>query len=179
LYWRIAQAGSTKNWMIHRRLLLLVLSACLLSKGAAASGTTPTKIEVIPPAGGSKDVGDVVVTWDDGRRERLTHDAHAQQAKLGPDGLIGWTWAKERYTNLWVNEHLRVQRGKQLLFEVKSGKPFIEDWAFAAEGLAVKSRAAHGPAWIELFSLSTGKQIQVIKAAYGDDLPPWAKPFAD
>jgi hypothetical protein len=40
-----------------------------------------------------------------------------------PDGLIGWTWARERYQTLWVNEHLRVQRGKQMLFEVKSSKP--------------------------------------------------------
>jgi hypothetical protein len=180
LWWCGAQYGSTlKKMMISRRLLLLVLCASLLSMSAAASGTTPIQIEVIPPAGESKEVGDVVVTWDDGSREPLTRSAHAEQAKLGPDGLIGWTWAKERYENLWVNEHLRVQRGKQLLFEVKSGKPFIEDWAFAAEGLVVKSRGAHGPAWIELLSVSNGKQIQVIKEAYGDDLPPWAKPFAD
>jgi len=124
-------------------------------------------------------VGDVVITWDGGRRERLTRGAHAEQAKLGPGGLIGWTWAKERYQELWVNEHLRVQRGKHLLFEVKSGKPFIEDWAFVTEGVMVKSRATHGPAWIELFSLSTGKQIELITKAYTDDLPPWAKPFAD
>ena len=92
---------------------------------------------------------------------------------------VDWTWAKERYQELWVNEQLRVQRGKHLLFEVKSGKPFIEDWAFATEGVVVKSRATHGLAWIELFSLSTGKQIQLIKKAYTDDLPLWAKPFAD
>jgi hypothetical protein len=164
---------------ISRRLLLLLLGTCLLTVYAAANGTTPTKIEVVPPAGVSEEAGDVVITWDDGRREQLTHGAHAELAKLGPDALIGWTWATERYTNLWVNQHLPVQRGKQLLFEVKSGKPFIEDWAFAAEGLVVKSRAAHGPAWLELFSLSTGKQIQVIKQAYGSDLPSWAKPFAD
>lgn len=165
--------------MIPRLLLALSLSAALFSMSAAAGDTTASKIEVIAPAGGSAEVGDVSVTWADGRRERLTRGAHAEQAKLGPDGLIGWTWAKERYTNLWVNEHLRVQRGKQLLFELKSGKPFIEDWAFITEGLVVKSRATHGPAWIELFSLSTGKQTQIIKEAYGDDLPAWAKPYAD
>ena len=68
---------------------------------------------------------------------------------------VDWTWAKERCKNLWVNKHLRVQRGKHLLFEAKSGKPFIEDWAFAEEGVVVKSRAMHGPAWLELFSLRT------------------------
>ena len=35
------------------------------------------------------------------------------------------------------------------------------------------------PAWIELFSLSTGKQIELINKAYREDLPPWAKLFAD
>ena len=168
--------------MIPRRLLLLVLCASLLSMSAAANGTTATKIEVIPPGGGSKDanhvVGDVVVTWDDGRREQLTRGVHAERAKLGPDGLIGWTWAKERYQKMGVTEHLRVQRGEQLLFEVKSVKPFIEDWTFAAEGLVVKSRAAHGPASIELFALKTGKQIQLINA-YDDAPPTWAKPFAE
>jgi hypothetical protein len=165
--------------MMIPRILRSVLCASLLGMSAAAGGPTATRIEVIAPASGAEEVGDVTVTWDDGRREQLTRGAHAEQAKLGPDGLIGWTWSKERYQELWVNEHLRVQRGKQVLFEVKSGKPFIEDWAFAAEGLVVKSRAMHGPALIELFSLATGKPIEVITKAYGDDLPAWAKPFAD
>jgi len=167
--------------MIPLKLFLLSLCAFLLM-GAAASGTSPTKIEVISKAGEAKEanniVSDVVVTWDDGRREQLTHGAHAELAKLGPDGLVGWTWANKRYQKMWITEHLRVQRGKQLLFEIKSDKPFIEDWTFAPEGLVVKSRAAHGPAAIELFSLETGKQIQLVKA-YADDLPPWAKPFGE
>ena len=163
-----------------------------------ASRTTPIKIEVIPPRARSKDirsaigesedvddvVGDVVVTWGDGRRERLTRSVHAKLAKLGPDGLIGWTWGKDRYRDSWINEHLRVQRGKQFLFEVKPAMRFIQDWAFAPEGLVVKSRMAHGAARIELFSLNKGKRIQLIEKAYEDDgndehLPPWAKPFAD
>jgi hypothetical protein len=169
--------------MIPRLLLAFVLCASLFGVSATAKAATATKIEVVAPAGASEDVGDVFVTWDDGQRERLTRGAHAEQAKVGPDGLIGWAWSKERYndrgTNLWVNEHLRVQRGKQLLFDVKSGKPFIEDWAFIPEGLVVKSRATHGPAWVELFSLSDGKRTTIIEKAFGDGLPAWAKPYAD
>ena len=166
--------------LIARRPLLWGLCLSMLGTCAAARDTAPTGIEVVAPAGaGDDEAGDVVVTWEDGRREWLTHGAHAEQAKLGPDGLIGWTWARERYQTLWVNEHLRVQRGKQVLFAVKSGKPFIEDWAFVPEGLVVKSRAAHGPALIELFSLDKGEQIERIDKAFGDDLPDWAKPFSD
>jgi len=161
-----------------RPLLALALCA-LLGMSALAGAATASKIKIIAPAGKSDPVGDVSVTWDDGRSERLTRGAHAERPKLGRDNLIGWVWSKERYKNVWVAEHLRVQRGKKLLFEVKSGKPFIEDWGFIAEGLVVKSRAMHGPALIELFSLGDGKPIKVIDKAYGDDLPAWAKPYAD
>jgi hypothetical protein len=165
--------------MMFPRPLFGLLLCSLLSMSAVASAATATKIEIIAPAGKSKKVGDVSVTWDDRHGERLTRGAHAEQPKLGPDRLIGWVWSKERYKNVWVSEHLRVQRGKQLLFEVKSGKPFIEDWGFTAEGLAVKSRTMHGPALIELFSLNDGKRTKVIEKAFGDDLPAWAKPYAD
>jgi hypothetical protein len=146
-----------------------VLCAGLLAIGVAfGDATTAKDIKVIPSGGKSDAPGDVVVTWEGGRSERLTKGAHVEQAKLGPDGLIGWVWSKER-----------VQRGKQLAFEIKSGKPFIEDWAFAKEGIVVKSRAMHGPALIELFSLTDGKTIETITKAFGPDLPAWAKPFND
>jgi hypothetical protein len=174
------KASTGNKAMTTSRNIILVLCVFLLAMSAAIAGTTtPKEIKVISSAGGPDPVGDVIVTWEGGRHERLTHGAHAEQAKLGPDDLIGWAWSKERYKNLWVNEHLRVQRGKHLLFEIKSGKPFIEDWAFAKEGVVVKSRAMHGPALIELFSLSDGKQIENITKAFGPEVPLWAKPFAD
>jgi hypothetical protein len=163
--------------MIPRPFLGLVLCS-LLGMSAAVNAATATKVEIVA-ANKSDEVGDVCVTWDDGHSERLTRGAHAEQPKLSPNGLIGWAWSKERYKDLWVNEHLRVQRGKPLLFEVKSGRPFIEDWNFIAEGLVLKSRGAHGPALIELFALSDGKPIKVIEKAFGDDLPARAKPNAD
>jgi hypothetical protein len=164
--------------MIIPRPLLAFVLCSLLGMSSAAHAATASKVEIIP-ANKSDEAGDVSVTWDDGNSERLTKGAHAEQPKLGPDGLIGWAWSKERHQDVWVSEHLRVQRGKQLLFEVKSGKPFIEDWGFIPEGVAVKSRAMHGPALIELFSVTDGKRIKVIEKAFGDDLPAWAKPYND
>src|SRR5215471_3148489 len=164
----------------------------LEEKRAPASGGGAIKIEVIPPGGMRKNsetgdpdstVGDVFITWADGRREQLTRGAHADDAKLGPDGLFGWIWGTERYRDGWKLGHLRIQRGKERLYDVKSEYAIIEDWTFAPEGLIVKSRGPHGPARIELFALSTGQRLQLIEKAYreGDDahLPPWAKPFAD
>ena len=164
--------------MLIPRSLLAVVLCLLLGMSSAAHAATASKVEIIP-ANKSDEAGDVSVTWDDGKSERLTKGAHAEQPKLGPDGLIGWVWSKERHKDLWISEHLRVQRGKQQLFDVKSGKPFIEDWGFIPEGVAVKSRAMHGPALIELFSVTDGKRIKVIEKAYGDDLPAWAKPYND
>jgi hypothetical protein len=163
---------------IPRPVFGLLLCASLFGVNTAAGAAKATKVEVIA-TDKSEEVGDISVTWDDGKSEQLTRGAHAEQAKLGPDGLIGWAWSKERYQDVWVSEYLRVQRGKELAFEVKSGKPFIEDWAFIPEGVVVKSRGMHGPALIELFSLSDGKPIKTITKAFGDDLPEWAKPYAD
>jgi hypothetical protein len=163
--------------MMFYRFIFGSVLCSLLSLSAAAS--TATKVEIVSHGGKYADIGDVFVTWDDGKHQALTHRAHAEQPKLGPDGLIGWTWSKKRYRKIWVDEHMRVQRGKRLLFEVTSGKPFIESWDFIAEGVAVKSRAMHGPALIELFSLKDGKRIEVVKKAYGEGLPAWAKPYSD
>jgi len=165
---------------MHRFMSGVFVTLALLSAHALAESAK--EIAIIMPSAGPQsrtpaDIGDVSVTWENGRSEMLTKDAHAELPRLGPNGLIGWTWAKELYKELWVNEHLRIQFGKQLLFEVKSEKPFIEEWNFIHEGVAVKSRALHGPAIIELFSVEDGKRIASSKA-YGE-IPAWAKPFAD
>lgn len=159
---------------------------------ARGPSATAMKVEIIPSGRRKKVevdaseelVGDILVRWGDGRSERLTYGAHGELAKVGPGGLIGWTWAKERFIDSWVNTHLRIQRKKRFLFEIKAAMAFIEEWAFTSEGLVVKSRGRHGPARIELFSLSTGRRLQLIEKAYEDDdggehLPVWAKPFAD
>ena len=149
----------------------------MLQRAAAASGATAIKIEVAAAgdlySDGEHPISDVIVTWDNGRREQLTHGVHAEQAKLGPDGLMGWA-VGNRFIDV-----LHVQRGRQFLFEIVSAKRFIEDWAFAPDGLVVKSRMAHGPASIELFSLDKAKRIQLVETPYKDQLPSWAKPLAD
>jgi hypothetical protein len=160
--------------MISRTFLIVVAGILLLCASTATNAQTATKVEVVGP----EEVGDVYVTWDNRKREALTSGAHAEMARLGPGGLIAWTWSKVRYQGLWVNEHIRVQKGKKLLFEAKSAKPFIEDFDFIKEGLVAKSRAMHGPAAIELYSLTDGKLIATNRA-YGDDLPAWAKPYAE
>jgi hypothetical protein len=157
----------------------IVVSVSLLLAATAFAGT-PVRVEIVPlKANGAADrTGDVVAILDDGRSERLTQNKHCLDPKVGPGGLVGWTWASEKYKGDWVNEHLRVQQGKKMLVDAKTEKPFIEEWGFAPQGVVAKSRALHGPAKIELFSLQDGHRIAVIDA-FADDLPAWAEPFKE
>jgi HAMP domain-containing protein len=61
-----------------------------------------------------------------------------------------------------------------------AAKGFIEGWDFTQdwERLVIKSRGAHGPATIELFSLRDGLAIEAVQA-YEKNLPDWAAPYAD
>jgi hypothetical protein len=114
------KASTGNKAMTTSRNIILVLYVFLLAMSAAIAGTTtPKEIKVISSAGGPDPVGDVIVTWEGGRHERLTHGAHVEQAKLGPDDLIGWAWSKERYKKLWVNEHLRVCPPSALMRQIR------------------------------------------------------------
>ena len=145
----------------------------------AAFGDTPSRIEIAPSKAGVSDrTGDVVLIMADGTRERLTQSEHCSDPKLGPSGLVGWTWASENNHGSWVNSHLRVQFGKRVVIDVQCAKPFIEEWGFSAQGVVAKSRSLHGPATIELFSLDDGHRVGSVDA-FADDLPSWAAPFTD
>ena len=103
---------------------------------------------------------------------------HKEPTKNGPGGLRGWVWAAQKYKGDWVNEHIHVERDGKVIVEAKSEKPFIEDWEFSPKGVVTKSRALHGPATLELFSLEDGHRIASIDA-FADDLPNWAKKFGE
>jgi hypothetical protein len=158
-------------------MMLRVLVAVLFLPSLALA--KPVRIEIVPQQKNAADrTGDVVVFHDDGRSERLTDGKHCSDPKLGPDGLVGWTWAGDQYKGEWVNTHLHVQHGAKVLVEAKTEKPLIEQWAFSSEGVVAKSRALHGPAKIELFSLIDGHRAGSVDA-FATDAPRWAKPFTE
>ena len=101
---------------------------------------------------------------------------HKEPTKIRPGGLGGWVWAARKYKGDWVNEHIHVERDGRVLIKARSEKPFIEDWEFSPKGVVTKSRALHGPATLELFSLEDGHRIASMDA-FADDPPDRAKKF--
>jgi hypothetical protein len=69
---------------------------------------------------------------------------------------------------------------RKVIAKPRAAKPFIEEWAFSDDGrhAVVKSRAAHGPATIELFALHNGP-AEASVTAFEENLPDWARSFRD
>jgi hypothetical protein len=155
------------------------LRGALTPSSEAITLASPVRVEIVARRKDAADrTGDVVVFYADGRSEQLTEAKHCRDPKLGPDGLVGWTWADAKYKGQWVNSHLHVRRGKKVVVESNAWKPFIEQWAFSSKGVVAKSRALHGPAKIELFSMTDGHRAGAVDA-FATDVPGWAKPFTE
>ena len=65
------------------------------------------------------------------------------------------------------------------LITITAEKPIIEQWGFDRDGvhIVVKSRARHGPAVIERFTLHGVRES--FCNAYEPSPPDWAKPYSD
>jgi hypothetical protein len=173
-------------------LLLFLLSATLL--GGQNEGAEKTKLPVRAsivrndslPA--EYQIGNVVVTYADGTTDTWTLKGNCAEAKVSTKGSVGWEAYKlspdgrtlDRYNGLYINDHVNVCDHGKVVANLKSAKGFIEGWDFTKDGehLVIKSRGAHGPASIELFSLHNGLAMESVQA-YEKHLPDWAVPFAD
>jgi len=78
------------------------------------------------------------------------------------------------------NGILVLCRKGKVLATIKSAKNYIEKWGFYENGsqLVLLTRGSHGPADIELHDTTTGKLIASAKES-AENLPEWAKPYAD
>jgi hypothetical protein len=130
-------------------------------------------------------VGNVQVTYTDGTKDLWTTKGDCSLARVAPDGTVGWTvnGSEVRVNSadmMRPNGTLVLCRKGKVLASIRSGKAFIEKWAFMANGsqVVLVTRGSHGPADIELHNTATGKLIQSIRA-YAGNLPEWAKPYAE
>ena len=172
--------------------LLLFLSAPFLY--GQMKGAEKTKLPVraailrnksLPP---TYEIGNVIVTYSDGTTDIWTLKGNCAEPKISPKGAVGWEVYKLKpeektlasYNGLYINDRLNVCDHGKIVANFQSAKGFIEGWDFTKDGehLVIKSRGAHGPATIELFSLGDGLAAQSVQA-YEKNLPDWAAPFAD
>jgi hypothetical protein len=172
--------------------LLLLLSTPFLYGQTA--GAEKTKLPVhaaivrdksLPP---TYQIGNVIVTYSDGTTDIWTLKDNCGQPKVSSKGAVGWEVYKlnaegktlASYHGLYINDRLNVCDHGIVVANLPSAKGFIEGWDFTRDGehLVIKSRGAHGPASIELFSLRNGPALESVQA-YEKNLPDWAVPFAD
>jgi hypothetical protein len=173
-------------------LLLFLLSATLFAgqNEGAEKTKLPLRASIVRNASLPVEyqIGNVLVTYSDGTTDIWTLKGNCAEAKVSTKGSVGWEVYKlnadgrtfDRYHGLYINDHLNVCDHGKVVANLKSAKGFIEGWDFTRDGehLVVKSRGAHGPASIELFSLQTGLATESVQA-YDKHLPDWAVPFAD
>ena len=165
-----------------RNLLLLLL----ISVGSAFAAPIPTVSlcdqRTLPGWQGAP-VGNVRL---DGKN--LTSSGTSQQPKGSPSGWIGWIDCSEEHhserlrivNGIPIGSHLILRNPSGVLLTIPAGKPIIEAWGFAPDGLhvVVKSRALHGPAVIERFLMKDGSKDATC-SAYESHLSAWALPYSD
>lgn len=133
-------------------------------------------------------IGNVIVEYADGTKDAWTLKGNCEDPKVSADGHVGWIVCElaedgkslKLYREVAIGSHLKVCYRGRTVANLAAFKPFIEDWNFAPDGrhVVVKSRAAHGVAYIELFGLGNGPAESRVKA-YEEHLPAWAEPFRD
>ena len=133
-------------------------------------------------------VGNVAIMTPEGKHLQLTKTATAQQPKSSKNGLVGWVDCSKFGDPAVLNLAKRVPIGSRLilrkpdasLLTITSVKPIIEQWGFDPDGIHVvlKSRALHGPAIIERFTIKERSKNGAYPA-YDSTAPAWAKPYLD
>jgi hypothetical protein len=137
---------------------------------------------------GLDQVGNVVVTYADGTTDLWTLKGNCKLPKISSQGAVGWVICETQpnsnalklYDGMAIGSRLAVNFRGRIVANLRSAKPFIEDWAFERDGqhVVVKSRLAHGSAVIERFALRDGPPEAAVEA-YRENLPDWAQVFAE
>lgn len=168
---------------------LLTLVSCCVAGTALSADIIPVKAEIVEVPAERRDwgepIGNVRVTFSDGRKEMWTREGRALLPKVAASGYVGWSRYTQRNSRGEpVNSILRVLLSEKDIkdFNAPEGRPFIEEWDFTDKDTAVviKSRGRHGPANFVKYDLKSGKRLASVEGYKPyDQLPDWAKPFSD
>ena len=171
---------SGERLRVQRRLSYLL---CLLLLGAAPPPKVhPVTRVILRPAPGALDKqerGDVIIEYTDGSRARLTNSGMAAAPRLAPDGrTVGYVALRfETYRSERVLAYAQIVifRDGRRLSTLQPEKIAELTWDFRQGGqqVAVASAGMHGPTYLQLFDVTTGKQLAVASGS-DDSLPQWA-----
>lgn len=172
---------------------LSLLALCVLTVSLLAEQISQVTLVDLRPLPGWKGdpVGNVAITTAEGKHLQLKEERCAQQPKVSKGGLIGWVgWVDcskpgepetiRMVKGVPIGSRLVLRRPDGSLLTISAGKPIIEEWGFDPDNIHVvlKSRALHGPAVIERFTIKNGSKAAAC-SAYESTAPAWAKPYLD
>jgi len=171
--------------------MFMAAFACVTALDASPAAS-PKEVDIVDVsaafAGRLDKIGNVKVSFTDGRTEVLTKDGCCLKPEVSPAGAVGWIHFRGlggRDKDMLMNEVLQVRlpSGKTSEFKPESEEGdtlFIEKWGFADGGASVvmKTRSYHGPAGISKYDIKSGKITGNVNGA-SDELPKWAEPYSD
>lgn len=170
---------------------LSVLAGPLQQMVADQQSTAKDVSIIVVPRPDGRETGNVKIAFTDGHTEVVTHTGDCYNAKVSPQGNVGWIRIGKM--EKVPGPRQTIQTGKDYVVvrlsdgTTKKFPPFgenvcIMDWKFADDGktLIVRSMGHHGPSSYVQYDLASGKAIDSRGPNYTPyaELPPWAKPLA-
>lgn len=145
----------------------------------ASIPSKPIKSVAIAP---NKDTqgGDVVISFTDGTTHRLEAQGFAQAAQVAPDGQTFGFNLIEYYIDtkgdLWVaSRAIVLYRNGKRMSVVTPEKQATVGWAFRDGGksIAVSAQGTHGPTYLGLYEVATGKRLATADGFDEAPKPKW------
>jgi len=124
--------------------------------------------------------GDVELTFADGTTHRLAAMGMAQAAQLAPDGQTFGFNLVEYYVDtrgdLWIaSRAIVLYRNGKRVSVVTPEKQATVGWAFRDGGksIAVSAQGTHGPIYLGLYEVATGKRLATADGNAEEPKPKW------
>jgi len=129
-------------------------------------------------------VGDIQVTFADGRTKVITNGEKCAHPLVSGTGDVGWSiWndlTNDRYQH--TSETLRIQLHDGTIKNFKPNSLYIMEWWFADNNSAavIQSMEHHGPASFVKYDISSGNELgrQDGYLPY-DKMAKWVQPYSD
>jgi len=124
--------------------------------------------------------GDVVISFADGTAHRLEAQGYAQAAQVAPDGQTFGFNLIEYYIDtkgdLWVaSRAIVLYRNGKRVSVITPEKQATVGWAFRDGGksIAVSAQGTHGPTYLGLYEVATGKRLATADGFDEAPKPKW------
>ena len=145
----------------------------------ASIPSKPIKSIAIAP---NKDTqgGDVLISFADGTTHRLDAQGYAQAAQVAPDGQTFGFNLVEYYIDtkgdLWIaSRAIVLYRNGKRVSVITPEKQATVGWAFRDGGksIAVSAQGTHGPTYLGLYEVATGKRVATADGNPDEPTPKW------